>query len=374
MRPAFSNPRQAAAFALLLLLLLASPLLATKKVMPPREQIYSSTSWFWGSYPYLDEQIFKETNEIDIAFVGSSRGWYDMDTPYLQKELSRHSGRDVTVLNLCWLWAGFDATYFIVKDLLDHRKVKMLVFSDEQSEGVKGNRFDFHRSQCMSYRWFRYCDGADDLAGLSLQNQASLYAGAILGIPRNLLCLVRTNLTRDIDPDHKTFVNLQFHSPDPTRRLGALCSRMSYDEDPEFVPYHPQPISPLPEPVTYSAGTRTNFQFIGPPTQSMELYFFKRFVALARLHGVKLVMIHYPLASETSVLDRIPERECWPEEIDTNLTLIGFPPARLFAGMTPTEQLRLFCNHFHLNQNGQEYFNPLIAPRLISLYEAETSH
>jgi hypothetical protein len=62
----------AAAFALLLLALLALPVVVGKNLLPPREQAYSVQGWGNGPYPWIRNQIFEETNDIDIAFVGSS--------------------------------------------------------------------------------------------------------------------------------------------------------------------------------------------------------------------------------------------------------------------------------------------------------------
>src|SRR5262249_10887463 len=135
MRPAFSSTKQAAAFALLLLVLLALPALMGKSLLPPRAEIYTSTPPELGPYDHLYRQIFKETNDIDIVFMGASRMLHDLDTPQIQKDLSRKLGRDAVVMTLAWDWAGFDADYFIAHDLLQHRKVKMLVFTDESRVG-----------------------------------------------------------------------------------------------------------------------------------------------------------------------------------------------------------------------------------------------
>src|SRR5580698_10906557 len=131
MRPAFSSTKQAAAFALLLLVTLLSPVLAGKRFLPPREQAYASQSWGSGPYPWIENQIFQETNDIDIVFIGSSHILHAVDTPYVQAKLSGKIGRQAVVRTLGWGGAGYDALYFFTRDLLAHRKVRMLVFYDE---------------------------------------------------------------------------------------------------------------------------------------------------------------------------------------------------------------------------------------------------
>src|ERR1035438_6486827 len=108
MSPGFFSPRHAVALALLLVLILLSPWLAGRSGLPPREQIYSSIPWRTGSFPYMHRQIFEEKGDIDIAFLGSSHMYNDIDTPYVQKQLSEKLGRPATVISLCWVNPGFD--------------------------------------------------------------------------------------------------------------------------------------------------------------------------------------------------------------------------------------------------------------------------
>ena len=124
MRPAFSSTKSATAFALLLLILLLSPVLAGKKFLPPRESAYASQSWGSGPYPWIEDQIFTETNAIDIVFIGSSHIFNAINTPYVQAQLSARLGRPAVVRTIAWGGAGYDGLYFITRDLLAHHRVK----------------------------------------------------------------------------------------------------------------------------------------------------------------------------------------------------------------------------------------------------------
>src|SRR5580658_3012368 len=97
MPPAFDSTKQAAAFAGLLLLLLLAPWLAHKTFLPGREHTYSSESIRWEKFPWVQKFIYGETNDIDIAFIGSSHICDDIDTPYVQKKLDERLGRKTTV-------------------------------------------------------------------------------------------------------------------------------------------------------------------------------------------------------------------------------------------------------------------------------------
>jgi hypothetical protein len=100
MGAAFSSTKQAAAFALLLLLLLLLPALMGKSLLPPREQVYSSMSWGAGGFPYMHDEIFNEKEDIDIAFMGSSRIWCGIDTAQVQARLGEKLGRKAIVRTL----------------------------------------------------------------------------------------------------------------------------------------------------------------------------------------------------------------------------------------------------------------------------------
>src|SRR5438093_370763 len=106
MSPAFSSARQAATFALLLLGLIALPLLVSSSKLPPRSEIYSSIGWRCGPFPFLHHEIFDKKDDIDIAFVGSSHLWSGIDTPFVEKELTRKLGRKAVVVSLGWPWPG----------------------------------------------------------------------------------------------------------------------------------------------------------------------------------------------------------------------------------------------------------------------------
>ncbi len=353
-------------FALLLLLLVAAPWLAGKRYLPPREAVYSSTAWRFGSYPWLERQIFHETNDIDIAFMGSSHVWYGINTPYVQKELSRQLGRQATVRTMCWYWPGFDPLYYIAKDLMEHRKVRLLVFCNEEPVANA-------RPQALSHRWFRFGDGAEDAAGLPARDRFSLYAGAILGMPRNLLCLVRPNMPVDLDSGYDDFYKTQYQAANPMTRLGALAIPLAFHYQTNFTRYQPEHPVSAASVCIYSAQTRANFAFGTRPLQPTSFYFLKKLAALAQKNGTTLLILHFPETDEFNS-SKIPERFNWPELLGTSVTLAGVPGATLFSGMTDQEKLLFFCDPDHLNQNGQEFFTPVITPALIKAYETDVKN
>ncbi len=367
MRPAFSSTNQAAAFAFLLLVVLLSPVLAGKKLLPSREQSYASMGWVSGPYPYIRQQIFGETGDIDIAFIGSSHLLHCLDARRLQAELSRQLGRPATVRVLGWGGSGFDAVYFMAKDLLAHRRVKLLVIYGDH---------DARNRNKSSPVWFRFREDAGALAGLAPAQQANYYFASLVGLPRNLLCLLRPNLPADLHvrnywEDHYGSVNL-------TTNLGSTTSELGFahadvDHSVPFVSFTPARGATPEETMIYSAATRDHFAFSAEPLPAWEIHFGRLLAALAARHDCRLTLLHIPILEEARS-PRIEELAFWPDIFGTNLVMLGVPPARMFAGLSDEEVRKLYFNPGHLNQNGQEYFTSLLVPALLQIYETSSGH
>jgi hypothetical protein len=370
MRPAFSSTKQAAAFMLLLLIVLLSPLLAGKRLLPPREQAYSSRGWNMGPVAWIRHEIYEETNDIDIAFVGSSHILHALDTPYVQATLSEQLHRPAVVRTIGWAGGGYDAFFLIAQDLLTHRRVRLLAFYDEQNV--------VHTRNSMMTFLFRYGENADSLRGLAFADAAHFYFSAIVGMPHNLIEMFRPNLAAPLVTALPNYWERSYGSPSIVELLGATRSelgftrRLDQDDFTPFVPYQPATGVMAADAEVYSPARKNDFRFTGEAMPDWHLHFAKLFAALARDHGCKLVMLHIPVLGEAR-LPEIRERRCWPE-ILPGLTLLGVPPAKMFGGLTDDEIRQLYFNPAHFNKNGVDYFTPLITPALIHLYESSPDH
>ena len=359
MAPSFSSPRQAGGFALLLAVILLLPALAGKPLLPPREAVYASAPDRLGPFPFLQKQIFKEKGDIDMVFMGSSHLWDGIDTPYVQKELSKKLGRDATVLTLGWPYPGFDALYFIAQDLLEHRKVHTLVINEES----RGRDVP----HAAASRWFRLGDCAGELSALPLQARAGFYADAVRGMPRNLLSLVRADLSVQETPIKTSFWESFYHAPAQALRLGSLSARLGFGNNPEFEEYTPQTSARPTDVCIYSQGNPAMFRFDREPATRGQDVFAQKTAALARKYGTRLIVLHLPETTEMRS-PVIQERAFWLKTLSKDVTLMGIPPAKLFAGLKDEEVLKLFYDPGHLNKNGQEYFTKLITPCLLQSY------
>ena len=373
MRPAFSSTKQAAAFALLLLMVLSLPAVVGEGSLPPREQSYATLSWGSGPYPWVQQQLFGEKGDIDIALVGSSHILQSVDARLLQARLGEKLGRPATVRVIGWGGAGYDALYFITRDLLKHRKVRLLVFYNENNDpGTRNNK---------SPAWFRLADGAEALHGLPWSEQACFYFAALVGMPRNLLALSRPNLPAELHAATPNYWEEHYRSDNLADNLGSTMSELGFDARPKadcdptipFIPYAPQTAASPMDACVYSTATQTNFQFSAELLPVWQVHFARQFMALAREQGCRLVLLHVPTVEESHLL-KIPERAFWLENLDDRLFLLGVPPAKMFGGLTDDEVRKLYFNPGHLNKNGQAYFTSLIGPALLQLYETPSSH
>lgn len=371
MHPAFSSTKQAAAFALLLLVVLSSPLWAGKKLLPPREEAYSTQSWGSGPYPWIENQIFQETNDIDIAFMGSSRILHAMDTPYVEDQLSKQLGRPSVVRTLAWGGAGFDGLYLIARDLLAHRRVHLLVIYDENPES------DYRYTQLPAF--FEYSQDSGLISGLPLRERGLYYFAAVLGMPRNLLNLLRPNLPTPLISNPPNHWEQHYGSASVVKLLGATKSQLGFNYDTmsdnftDFTPFTPHTGVTPSDTEVYSADHPGDFKFGDATLPAWQMAFATHLSELAAANSTRLVMITIPVLADATATN-IQERVRWTDVFRGNFRLLGLPPTRLFNGLTDQQLHWLFTNRKHFNENGMTYFTPLVTPTLLKIYETSLNH
>jgi hypothetical protein len=356
MAPAFSSVRHAAAFTLLLGALLLLPAMVARSGALDRADVYPTLPVNAGPFSYIQRQIFEETGDIDLAFIGSSFMWNAFDVHYVQRELSTALGRPVTVRTLASVWPGIDRDYALVRDLVSQRRVRMVVLKLPNRELptddplVVFNRVT-NTPHIQAFRFFRVGELAGMLDGLHARERASLYAGAVLGMPRHLLSLLRPNYL-SLSPADSLF--------------GGRIDHRGYFGAP-YVEFRPAPpVIPAQE-MIYSAGTASRFRFFHEPLPHYQTHFVRMIGRFLKERGVPLVLVHIPQANETRRAT-VEERLSWLEQFpELGAKLIGVPPSRLFQRFSDAEVKRFFSSD-HLNQNGTVYFTHTITPALIQVF------
>jgi hypothetical protein len=317
--------------------------------LPPRIEVYRGVSGNAGPFESLRHQVFDDPSALDLLIFGNSLVRVGFEQSWVRQELSEALGRPANVLVSGVTWQGHDMQYFVLRDLLEHRKVKMLVIS------TPARTHTLNMPHVQVYRIFRYGDFPGALDGLPLRYRISLYAGCVLGSPRQMLNYVRSNLV-DSSPDTEA---------DPHwREIGYMGA--------PFVPMDPNPPALAPESMIYSDGIRGRFHFGGPPLNPYQLHFLRKIVELAASKGTRVVITHVPLASEKGET-AVWERGFWPDLLGHDIPIVGVPPAILFAGLGDQDFYKFYADD-HLNLNGERRFTRTITPALVKLYTEAFGH
>ena len=343
----FGSKRQAAGFVLLLLILLVLPVGLEKSRLLSRSDLYSTVPERFGAFSYVHRQIFEEKSEIDILFLSTSTLWSAVDTPHVQRELSRALGRDANVVTFGSNWRGEDLSYFLMRDLLQRRKVKLVAFSMPLPSQLT------NKPHLQSFSWMQCDDIAAVRKGLSRQNQVSLYAESVLGSPRHLLSLVRPN---------------QLEESPVAATLGADYRPEKYGGDavPAWKPNGPAAAA---KSMIYSPETKDQFRFIHKPLNDYQGHFLRLLFDLLRQQQVPVIIVNTP-ESGGRPNDVVTERMYWPEVFGSDMSIIGIPKAMLFQGMSDAEIDRFFYGQYkdHLTLTGSQLFTETITPAILEIY------
>jgi hypothetical protein len=343
--PQFDTKLQAFAFTLLMITLLALPVLMWKFRLVSRHDVYPAVPTTVGAYTYIQNQIFEEKSDIDILFLSTSLLWDAIDTPYVQKELSRKLGREANVITFGTNWRSEGLYYLLLRDVLQHRKVKLLAFSMPTAWQESS------LPQKQSFRWLIYGEDERPFDGLPWRSRLSIYGEKVLGAPRHVLSKLRSNhletspLTAtfgaDLDPGGGRGEGWDPKLPDiPTSRM------------------------------IYSDGNRDVFEFSNDPLNHYQNHFLQLLFEKARENAIPVMIVHVPLTEERHAT-KVIKRMYWPAVFGGDVSIVGVPPATLFGGMSNAEidQLYFRENKDHLNRKGSQLFTRTITPAILKVYE-----
>jgi hypothetical protein len=366
MRPAFSSGRQAIGFASLLAALLALPgLTAMIGVTTDRRDDYSDIPARAQPLRWAQFQIFAEHGDVDLAFVGASQMMFGVNTPYVQAQLSNRIGRPANVLTLGWTNYGYDVQYYLVRDLLNHRRVRTIVICDEYNR-FPDRPYPDYPGIALLYL-FHWNDEPESLVGLSWFAKLRLYAVAVLNTPRHLTKLLHHDVVFTIDSRGPDLMPSNFRGGDLVAQLGSVRSRLSHKSEPNFTSLRTKVTSREGDAVVFPIRGGNLFAFNGPTTPPYERHFARRLAELCRARGVQLIVLHLPTSVE-SRSTYVPERERPEGVYGMPLPVLGIPGVRLFAGVSTAELPNYYVDEMHLNENGQVLFTSAITPALLLIY------
>lgn len=355
MRPAFSDVRYAAAFAALLLALLAAPAVVSSISVLDRSTVYSTMPTGTGPASHIQRQIFEETDDLDIVFIGSSLMWSAIDAPYVQSALTAQLGRQAAVTVIASVWPGLDRDYAYLRDLLMRRRVGLAVIQfpnrnrPTRDAAAEVNRVS-DQPHVQSYRFYRVGEFPRVDEAVDLRYRVALYAEAVLGLPRHALAMLR--------PDYVTPAAVEV-------TLGARLQPFGFYGAPYEI-FRPTPPDFRPEEMTYSEDAASRYRFFDEPLPPYQQQFARLIAALLGEYGVPAVLLHIPQANEIDA-EFVEERENWLESTGIDAEMIGIPPANLFERFSRADTVKFFSSD-HLNDNGAIYFTRAVTPALLRVY------
>ena len=353
LRPAFSSFSRASYFLVFLVSILLIPEMITWSGLINRRHSYEIMTENHGAYSFVAKEVFDNEEDIDILFLGSSILFAGVDTPQVQRALSDELGRPAKVVTFGHYFNSIDVMHMQLLDVLEHKKIRMLVLSVPRMLYTDG-------PSTPGCRFIRYSDVKDIFFELPLKYKAALYACGILRAPRDVLSIVRRN--RD---------SLSPSSFAPN--LGADKAEIGIGRDPRtfsrFTPVsHTIPGSNM----IYSPRTKDQFDFTKDEIPFYQNLFLEKLVETCVQKQIPLVILNIPQHTERHS-GRVIERKEWTNSLKSEVSLVGVPPAVLFAGLSDEEIDRLRYDDAHFNANGSEFFTRTILPAIMEVYNTRAT-
>lgn len=320
-----------------------SPVLLSWAGLPSREQAYEGITDEAGAVGIQTKQIFYDTHDSDIVLLGSSLLRKGIDPSILEQKFAADLGRPARISVLALNWQGLDLQYFLLRDYLSRHKTSLVVWNLP----APGSRL--YEPHIEAYYWVRYGEYSDALQGLSLRMRLALYADMVLGVPKQLIAMLRPNrlsseeLARDSWNNRQGYYGAPFVADHlPERTFAANETLMPAAEGPDI-------------------------HISGPKLDPYQLHFAKKIVELLREHHTRFVFLHVPIDIEHN-MTAMPELEDWSSALGVNASILGIASARLFEGVNDKRFYHFYIDQ-HFNENGRELYTNSIVPGLLKAYD-----
>lgn len=356
-RPAFSSNLALNLFLILLVFTLVLPRIISQTGLITRVDSYDLMPEDFGEYSFIKNEIFNEKDDIDVLFIGTSITWNAIDTPLIQKALSEKLGRPARVLTFGYYFSGVDISYAMLRDLLERRRVRLIIYSvarDEFSEGPS----------LPACKFVRYDDHPELTGQLPLSSRISMYGCSVIRSPHELLTMVREN---QLEPS-------PFSKDFGSSKLERALNRDPFKPgDPDaFVRFTPRVPEFSSDELLYSRVNRDQFHFRNEKLPDHHDFYLDALFQLLETKKVPLAMMNIPQYFERNS-DRVIENQDWTKRFGKGLPLIGVPAKTLFAGINEKDLDKLYADIDHFSANGNEYYSQAILPAILEVYESHAT-
>jgi hypothetical protein len=343
--PVFDRRYQVVAFVTFILLSLIAPLVIPLVI--PIERRYEAIQWNLGNYPFIREQIFATKGPIDILFVGPSAVWTGVDPVLVQEAVKARLQREAAVLNFGTDFYGHEAAYFLVRDTLATRQVRVVVLGvpsppTRAPHVVTPHLVDVYRDAAL-------------LRSLPLEDRLIFYTSGILGAPRDLLSAVRPNsgLGAFASGKHQFSRSGQGQNYDTRALADADAAQIVTSE----------PAGPRGE----SLLSRGDPRIRETPAVLHQEKLLRAIEALCRRHGTRLVLIKVPLQDDDAAHIELPSSDL----LDGQLKVIA--PTPHFMTLPPAARASYYRNAGHLNYRGAVLFSNAAVPALLRMLDEQSN-
>lgn len=345
-RPAFESYAQAGFFLLLVLVALILPALFDRRSAGLEKAAYEMVPEDLGAFSFVKNEVFEKDEELDILFLGSSVMFAGIDATAVRDSLSRELGRPANVAVFGHYFNSIDVSYVQLRDLLERRRVKMIVYSVPRGEFPEG-------PSPSGVRFIRYGDVPELTAELPLNGKLSLYASSVLNLPKDLLAITRDNL----------------EPPSPFEKdLGADVQKMAMGRDVgKFVEIDPPAPDFKARELIFPTEESSHFDLSDKTVSDYQKVFLKRLFNLARDERIPLIMLNIPQLPEKHS-PKIVVLDDWARNYGLRTKIVGVAPAELFAGLSESEIEKMYFDERHFNANGNEFFTQSVMPGILEVF------
>lgn len=375
LRKPFSSSRAMLIFGTGLLLLLISPFLVSVFFSTEKSEIWRSSGMENGYYSFIADEMQKD-EPIDVLILGSSSEWTSLNPAIIENYLDEAHNREFNVLNLSTNWHATELRFFMLKDILEKREVKVVLF------GQNGAGTDVAPHPLLISS-FIYPDYDEHLSDLSALNRFRLYSISVFGsfkhivnflVRRNNYTVLQPNPVRNVPPEMlEKYKGYNWGNPGFISSLDASLQYENSGVSPERVPKFD------PQSMFYNNEDDEYFEEMKGLTYSRyNSIFIKEMDKICKDYGTKFAMIRIPIpmndfTRDSLLLSKSRILRLFGDE-DYTFPFIGASQERLYQNLSRLEVFRLHNNESHHAEFGADYYTLAMMPAINELYEQSISN
>jgi hypothetical protein len=315
----------------------------------------------FGNFFFINYEIEQEKSDIDVLILGSSTALTAFDVPLLEKKFEE-AGHKINIVNLSLTWAYSNASYLILRRILEKRRVGLVLW--EISPSLNSSRLEHPASlyffnPLRDFAWAHRL-GADFIAP---------YLGAaLMSAPRNFVELFQSSAGKKLRKPYLRDLEILRASG------GTLLKDKGYEPrhgpGKPFVLFRPTPPVVPVNRMLFRGDTgdpryqETDDAF--PEHMEKIMLMAKR---IAAEHGARFALTSIGVSPLEKPFQefKFQTAELSPRKV----SFLTVSPADLWKSVDPADYTKFFFNDLHFNSNGAAFISSVLSPALIHLYESE---